>query len=193
MDSTTRVPLARSQGLVIEELGDELLVYDLDVDRAHCLGATAARVWRRCDGRTRSAEIADELGLGADELLRALDELDRCKLLIAPAIEDGGLSRRDFGLRVVKAGALAASVPLVVSIAVPATAAATVTEAFCQAIITSGHGCGECHQAGCCCCDPPQGSTKPCHASCLHKPSDCQPAGDNSPNCNGPSSICKLD
>lgn len=193
MDSTIRVPLARTQGLVTEELGEELLVYDLDVDHAHCLGPTAARVWRRCDGRTASAEIAAELELHAAELDRALQELDRCELLVAPAIDKGGLSRRDFGLRIVKAGAVAASVPLVISIAVPATAAATVTEEFCQAIIVAGQGCGECHQQGCCCCQPPGGSTKPCHASCLPAPSVCQPGGDNTPNCNGPTSICKLD
>jgi hypothetical protein len=32
-------PLARKEGLVIQELPDEVLVYDLDRDRAHCLNA----------------------------------------------------------------------------------------------------------------------------------------------------------
>ena len=52
-------PLARKEGLVIQELPDEVLVYDLDRDRAHCLNQTAAFVWQRCDGRTSTVEIAD--------------------------------------------------------------------------------------------------------------------------------------
>ncbi|PYS79821.1 MAG: hypothetical protein DMF70_12375, partial [Acidobacteria bacterium] len=55
-------PLARKEGLVIQELPDEVLVYDLDRDRAHCLNETAAFVWQRCDGRTSTVEIARSLG-----------------------------------------------------------------------------------------------------------------------------------
>ena len=51
--SRSKKPLARSEELVIEELGDELLVYDERTQRAHCLSATAARVWRACDGKGR--------------------------------------------------------------------------------------------------------------------------------------------
>jgi hypothetical protein len=189
MDSTTRVPLARAEGLVIEELGDELLVYDIDANRAHCLGSTAARVWRRCDGRTRATEIADDLKLGADEFARALTELEDCVLLVEPPVVDDGLSRRDFGLRIAKIGAAAASVPLIVSIAVPATAAATVTEVFCQGVAITANGCGDCHKAGCCCCNPPGGVLKPCHASC--DPAPCHTS--QGPNCNGPTAICKVD
>jgi hypothetical protein len=30
-------PIARQQGLITEEVSDEVLVYDLNTDRAHCL------------------------------------------------------------------------------------------------------------------------------------------------------------
>lgn len=36
------VPRARKQGLVVQEMPDELLVYDLDRHKAHCLNQTAA-------------------------------------------------------------------------------------------------------------------------------------------------------
>ncbi|MEJ7826475.1 MAG: PqqD family peptide modification chaperone, partial [Solirubrobacteraceae bacterium] len=75
-----RLPLARSEGLVVEELGDEILVYDLDVKNAHCLSPTAARVWRLCDGGTSSAVIAEQLSLADGEITNALDELDRASL-----------------------------------------------------------------------------------------------------------------
>ena len=54
-------PLARNEGLVIKELPDELLIYDTETDRAHCLNETAAFVWLRCDGRKSLAEITREL------------------------------------------------------------------------------------------------------------------------------------
>jgi coenzyme PQQ synthesis protein D (PqqD) len=43
-------PLARSDGLIVQELDGELLVYDLERHRAHRLSETAAFVWRRCEG-----------------------------------------------------------------------------------------------------------------------------------------------
>jgi hypothetical protein len=51
-------PQAREAGLVIEGLDNEVLVYDLDRHKAHCLETTAALVWRYCDGKTGVAEIA---------------------------------------------------------------------------------------------------------------------------------------
>ena len=45
-------PAKRTDGLVVTELQDEVLVYDLERHRAHCLNPTAAFVFRRCDGRT---------------------------------------------------------------------------------------------------------------------------------------------
>ena len=30
------LPLARKEGLIIKELADEVLVYDRNIDRAHC-------------------------------------------------------------------------------------------------------------------------------------------------------------
>ena len=47
-------PLARKEGLVIQELPVEVLVYDLDRDKAHCLNETAAMVWRKCNGCSSS-------------------------------------------------------------------------------------------------------------------------------------------
>jgi hypothetical protein len=43
-------PLARREKLVVQNLGDETLIYDLDENRAYCLNETAARVWQFCDG-----------------------------------------------------------------------------------------------------------------------------------------------
>ncbi|MGI8730716.1 MAG: PqqD family protein [Solirubrobacteraceae bacterium] len=152
----TRMPLARDDGLVIEELGDELLIYDMDRDHAHCLGPAAARVWRCCDGNTPATSIARKLGLEETAVAHALDELVRCQLLATPAVNGNGLvvthTRRDFGLRIAKAGAAVASAPLIVSIVAP-TAAHALTP--CASLPFAG-SCGICNQGGrptpCCCC-----------------------------------------
>lgn len=134
-------PLARREGLVIRELADEVLVYDLDRDRAHCLNQTAALVWQRCDGRTSTGEIARALGKGAsapvDEKLvwLALDQLAdndllKRRLVTPPSL--AGINRR----QMVRALGLAAvvAVPLVTSIVAPTA----VQAATCFA---AGHAC----------------------------------------------------
>src|SRR4051794_25272966 len=78
-------PIARSEDLVIEEVGDELLVYDLSNDGAHCLGAAAARVWRACDGKTAAASLEAKLGLDSETVSGALQQLEECSLLESDA------------------------------------------------------------------------------------------------------------
>ena len=118
-----RKPLARKDGLVIQELPDEVLVYDLNSDRAHCLNQTAAFVWQRCDGRNTTAQIARKLGqqfdCSVDEKIvwLALDQLGRNHLLArqpVPPAELMGMNRRSMLRALGLAGAVA--VPLVTSI-----------------------------------------------------------------------------
>jgi hypothetical protein len=134
-------PLARREGLVIRELADEVLVYDLDRDRAHCLNQTAASVWQCCDGRTSTAEIARALGkrVGApvDEKLvwLALDQLAENDLLeIRPFTPPSlaGLNRRQL-VRVLGLAAVVA-VPLVTSIVAP-------TAVQAGTCFAAGHAC----------------------------------------------------
>ena len=81
------VPDARKEGLVIQELADEVLVYDLERHKAHCLNRTAAWIWKRCDGRTTAAELARllqaETKAPVDESIiwLGLDQLERDHLL----------------------------------------------------------------------------------------------------------------
>ena len=124
-------PLARKEGLVIQELPDEVLVYDLDRDKAHCLNETAAMVWRRCDGQATTTAITkaleNELHKPVDEKLvwLALDQLGRNNLLEhtpAPPPIMSGLNRREM----VRALGIAAAVaiPVVTSIVAPTPAQA---------------------------------------------------------------------
>ena len=124
-------PLARNEGLVIKELPDELLIYDTETDRAHCLNETAAFVWLRCDGRKSLAEITRELRRKANAKLDdkivwlALDQLSRNRLLIdspAPPPTLQGINRRDM-IRALGLTA-AVAVPVVASIVAPRPAEA---------------------------------------------------------------------
>ncbi|MBW1688466.1 MAG: PqqD family protein, partial [Deltaproteobacteria bacterium] len=71
------------------ELPDELLVYDLERHKAHCLNPTAALVFKHCDGRTSVKQIARTLGseleFAADERLvwLSLERLGKANLLEA--------------------------------------------------------------------------------------------------------------
>ena len=134
-------PIARKEGLVIQELPDEVLVYDLDRDRAHCLNQTAAFVWQRCDGKNTTAQIARTLGqefdCAVDEkvIWLALDQLGRNNLLDrqpAPPPALMGMNRRAM-VRALGVAALVA-VPGVTSIVAP-------TPAQAQTCVPSGGGC----------------------------------------------------
>lgn len=121
-------PLARSADLVIEELDGEVLVYDLRTHDAHRLNATAATVWRHCDGATSVDDIAALLD-PADPLATepavwlALEELDGKGLLNDPA--EVPVSRRDAMRKLALAGAIGAlALPVVKSIVAPTAAQA---------------------------------------------------------------------
>ncbi|MDQ6698338.1 MAG: PqqD family protein, partial [Actinomycetota bacterium] len=43
-------PRARTSGLLESGVGDELVLYDVEHDRAHALNAPALALWRACDG-----------------------------------------------------------------------------------------------------------------------------------------------
>jgi hypothetical protein len=154
-------PLARSEHLIVEEIADEILVYDSSVDVAHCLTPDAARVWSACDGTRPIDSLAAELGLSAERVEDALGELERCNLLErAPTLSGDGHTRRELSLRVAKVGAAAAAVPLIVSVSAPTPAQAG-TIKFCAQFSsnncggTSGPGAGCQGTVGCCCCTPP--------------------------------------
>jgi Coenzyme PQQ synthesis protein D (PqqD)/WAP-type (Whey Acidic Protein) 'four-disulfide core' len=125
-------PIARKHGLVIQALPDEVLVYDRDRDRAHCLNQTAAFVWQRCDGKSTTAQIARNLGhqfgCTVDEKIvwLALDQLGKNHLLdrqpaLPPALM--GMNRRSM-VRAIGLAAIVA-VPVITSIVAPTAMAAT--------------------------------------------------------------------
>lgn len=127
-------PLARTAGLLTEEVDGELLVYDEQHEVACRLNRPAALVWENSDGTRTVADLiavlAAELGDLADEdmVLMALDDLAEHDLIESGyerrEITATRLSRRRFIGRVGIAGAAAMAVPVVHSMVVPTPASA---------------------------------------------------------------------
>jgi hypothetical protein len=126
----SKLPVARTEGLIVEEVSDEVLVYDEQSDKAHCLNHTASLIWKHCDGQTSAVQIAAlleaELKLPVSEQVVnvGLHELSRRKLLTEDSVlpELARLSRR----RLVNSMGLTAMValPLIISIVAPTAAQA---------------------------------------------------------------------
>ena len=127
-------PVARVEGLLTEQLDDELLVYDEQQHLACRLNRTAALVWQSSDGQRTVQDLVevlrDELGEVADEdlVMVTLDRLSQHDLIdsgYAPRDADtAGVSRRRFIRRVGVAGTAALALPVVQSIIAPTPAAA---------------------------------------------------------------------
>src|SRR5574342_1311326 len=116
-------PRARTNQLVTRDLGDELLVYDLERHKAYCLNQVAMQVFRLCDGETTISEMARRVGsaygLPVDEqaVRLGLSRLDKAHLLDGPLELPLHTSRREM-LRTLGKGA-AVVLPLVTVVAVP--------------------------------------------------------------------------
>jgi hypothetical protein len=135
------LPRKREQQLVIDELPDEVLIYDLDRHKAHCLNQTAALVWQQCDGDSTPSQIARRLTkqlrapFNEDFVWLALRQLEKLHLLeqsISLPPEFLGMSRRQMIRNLGLAAAVA--VPLVTSIVAP-------TAAEASTCVSSGQPC----------------------------------------------------
>jgi hypothetical protein len=117
-------PVARSEGLVVEPMGDELLVFDAATGRAHSLNA-AAVVWRACDGTRDVDALAACCALDPVAVGLALDLLRSCERVLG--FEGPRVSRRQALRNAAVFGAGIAAVPVIRSITDPSVAMAAST------------------------------------------------------------------
>jgi len=122
MADAKRVAPVRKSGLVVQDLGDEVIVYDPLSHRAHALNRTAALVFERLDGKHDVNAVARHVGRAMERpaqkalVTAAINELSSAGLLETPV---DALPRRAM-LR----GLAAGLTPLVISVSVPTAAAA---------------------------------------------------------------------
>jgi hypothetical protein len=118
-------PDARRERILLEEIGDELVVYDVERHRVHQLNRAAALVWQSCNGRRTVAELKkilqNELNPAADETIvwKALDRLGKARLLREAIPRSAGMTRRQALGKFGRTAALALLVPAVTSITAP--------------------------------------------------------------------------
>lgn len=152
-------PKARTRGLVIKKLADEVLVYDLETDKAHCLNVGAALVWEHCDGRRTAREIAGLVEAGTAEpfteemVWLALHQLE-CFSLLEEAVRmprgASAMTRREMAKRL--GLATAASLPLILSIVAPEAASAATCGGTGARCLTNARCCsGICINGTCAC------------------------------------------
>jgi hypothetical protein len=150
----------RRADLVIERVGDELAIYDRERHTAHWLSAGAAGAWELCDGRRSATEIAVALGIGHDEVVQAIDQLEEAALLEAAPVLRTGMTRRQAAKRFAQLGVAAVGAPLLYSVAVPSAAAASSGD-LCAGVV--------CNDDNACTVD----SCDPSTGLCVFTPKDC--------------------
>jgi hypothetical protein len=173
------IPRARERGLIVRELDEETIVYELETDRAHCLNPISAAVWKHCDGRTTVAEMVDILRetqqdpVAEDTVWQAVLQLAQYELLEEQVSRPthGSMSRREWMKRTGLTAAVA--LPLITSLTVPSAYAAG---ASC---ITAGNPCTT---AAACCSGLTCG---PAHTCCIPNGDSFMPCTSSNQCCNG--------
>lgn len=170
MNNPQQKPTARKEGLVIQEMPEEILVFDMETNKAHCLNETAAFVWKACDGNRSVAEITRLFGretakpVDEDLIWLAIDQLNENRLLEQNVRANfDGPTRRE-AIRKIGLAAVVA-LPIVSSLVAPTAALAVA----CSGTVIS---CGNCND--CTACQLGGGGTgKCCSGACIPTGTDC--------------------
>jgi hypothetical protein len=129
-------PKARTNEIILKQLKDETLVYDLKTNRALCLNETLAMVWEHCDGFKSVDDIRiileNQLKAKVDNdlIILALDQLRSNDLLENEETTSGlfeGMSRRE----VIRKVGLTAMITLPMISIVTAPSAASAQSGAC--------------------------------------------------------------
>ena len=143
-------PKARKHKLIVKELQGEVLVYDENNHKAHCLNQTAALVWKFCDGRTSIPKMTrmleKEMGVAVPEeaLWLAIKQLDGSRLLDMSGSQQTRIPQTSRRAVMRTIGIAAVALPLITSITNPTAAAA----ATC---VPGGRPCSPPGAVGNCC------------------------------------------
>ncbi len=133
--NNSQKPMARQTGLVVQDMPGEVLVYDLESNKAHCLNESAAIVWRSCDGASTVEDIVKNFEktsggkISEDFVWLAIDQLNSNGLLMGNVDSKfAGQSRRDVLKKIGLASIVA--LPVIASLVAPQSAMAA-TSCLC--------------------------------------------------------------
>jgi hypothetical protein len=124
-------PKSKIENIVVQDFENEVLIYDLAINRVFCLNETATMIYRLCDGKKSIGDIAELLSrqmkepITEDFVWLALDGFKRDNLLANSSeifLNFNGFSRREM---IRRAGlATMAALPLVIGVIAPTAAQA---------------------------------------------------------------------
>lgn len=117
------LPKSRNHNIVVQELGKEILIYDLAVHKSFNLNETSSIIYNHCDGQTSFAELKRRYKFTDDLINFALDELQANALLQGERPKCfAGMTRREVVRKVGLASLIA--LPIVASLVAPSAAQA---------------------------------------------------------------------
>ena len=168
-------PKSRETNLVVQNLENETLVYDLRTNQAFCLNKTSGLVWQYCNGKNSVSDISDLMSkkmqtlVSEDFVLLALNEIGTNNLLENIEENDGyfnNLNRREMVKRCGMASFIA--LPIISSVIAPTAAnaqsvcitnnqpvscevtLATIGAGICSQATVFGPNAWRCIQSACC-------------------------------------------
>lgn len=149
------VPAARPlSDFSMERVGDNVVLFDVELNRYHTVNGVAYDIWRQCDGIRSVDDIVASAGAQREVVEATIELLGEAGLLSASESEfDSKMHRRKM-VKLVAAGVLGAvGIPVVASI----------TRLGPEASATQA-GCENCQAAGGdkCCCYNSNGKTYTC-------------------------------
>ncbi len=118
-----RFPKSKNDDLIVQSVGNELLIFNLKSNQAFSLNETTKTIYQACDGKTSFAELNYKYNYSDDLIFLALDQLKKNDL-----IEDSyqtrfsAVSRRDVIRKIGFASIIA--LPVISAITVPTAALA---------------------------------------------------------------------
>jgi Coenzyme PQQ synthesis protein D (PqqD) len=124
-------PKSKIENIVVQDFENEVLIYDLTINKAFCLNSTSAKVYQLCDGRNSIVDIAELLSrqlnepITEDLIWLALDGLKKENLLEKSEsfeINFNGLNRRQVIKKIGFASMIA--LPVIASVVAPSVAMA---------------------------------------------------------------------
>lgn len=137
-------PIGKTDNLIMQEVADEVLIYNLNTHKAYNLNRTSSAVWRNCDGSkdlsavTRALQTKFKKPVSEDVVWLALEDLKKEGLIEFDAPADfNGINRRE----VIKRAALSSMIalPIIASLVAP-TAASAASLASVDACDVNGTG-----------------------------------------------------
>ena len=139
-----RLPQSRTESIIVQDLDKEILIYDLNTNKAFCLNETSTIVYQNCDGRTSFDELKAGYPNLTDELIiLAIEGLQKENLLQDKF--ESGVSRRSL---LSKAAFAALALPLITSLVAPVAVQAASCVAKGSACTDSAQCCPQYCQFG---------------------------------------------